>query len=123
MAALSRIRTKRYGKVVVVEFIDSAITDFQQIADISDDLSGLVENGDVYLILDFSNVKFLSSQALGMIIKLRHRVDEKGGFIILVGLRKNILKIFKLTRMDRLFPIYNTRDEALAEGYIMANKL
>jgi anti-sigma B factor antagonist len=110
----SRIIIKRIGKVAAVDFIDTAIMDMEQIMQITEELEQLVEGQDQkFLLMDFSSVKFLSSQALGAIMKLHQMITEKSGWLGICGLRKELYKIFRLTRLDRVFNFYETEQEAL----------
>jgi anti-sigma B factor antagonist len=114
MASPSRITTQKIGKVAVVGFVDGAIMDMEQIQQITDELEHLVDGlEEKFLLMDFSSVKFLSSQALGALLKLHHRLTDKDGWLGLCGLRKDLYKIFRLTRLDRLFNFYEDEAEAL----------
>ena len=114
MAITSRIITKKVGKVTVVNFIDTAIMDTQQIQHISNELENLIDKeGCRYMILDFSSVRFLSSQTLGMMLKLHTKLADRSGWLGLCGLKKELRKIFKLTRLDQIFNFYETTQEAI----------
>ncbi len=114
MAVSSRIVVEKIGKVAVVDFVDSAIMDMQQIQQITEELESMIDSQDEkYILLDFSSVKFLSSQTLGVILKIHQKLSDKGGWLGLCGLRKELYKIFRLTRLDRLFNFYDTEQEAL----------
>jgi len=104
------------GRVVVVDFIDAAIMDAVQIQQIACELYDLVERQNQrYILLDFSNVKFLSSQMLGVMISLRTKVVQRKGWLGVCGLKKDLHKIFKLTKLDKLFNFYGSEDEALRD--------
>ena len=88
--------------------------DMQQIQQIAEDLEYLVDQQDQrFLLLDFTPVKFLSSQTLGMILKIHRKLTEKGGWLGLCGLKKDLYKIFRLTRLDKILQFYSTEKEAL----------
>lgn len=115
MAVSSRIMVKKIGKVAAVDFVDGAIMDMQQIQQITEELLAMVDaQEEKFLLLDFSSVKFLSSQTLGMILKIHQKITEKNGWLGLCGLRKELYKIFRLTRLDRLFNFYPNEQEALS---------
>lgn len=123
MAVLSRTRIRKAGKVAVVGFVDAAIMDMHQIQQISEELDHVVERRDVkFLLLDFSSVKFLSSQTLGALLKLHQRLTDKGGWLGLCGLRQDLYKIFRLTRLDRLFTFYADEAEALQSVGVRAGE-
>lgn len=114
MSMTSRTMVQKINKVSVVDFIDSAIMDMQQIQQISEELENLVEHqNQKYILLDFSSVKFLSSQTLGMLIKLHGKITAKKGWLGICGLRKDLHKLFLMTRLDKLFNFYDTEQQAL----------
>lgn len=61
------------------------------------------ENSKV--ILDFSNVDYLSSAALGKIISMNKKLKEKGTSLVLRKMNENIHEIFVITRLDKFFKI------------------
>jgi len=116
MTPETRTMIQKLGKVTVVDFLDQAITDGQQIQQINDELETLItEQNEKYILLDFSAVKFLSSQTLGMILKIHSTLAKNKGWLGLCGLRKELYKVFKLTSLDKMFKFYETEQEALAE--------
>ena len=75
MAVSSRTTVTKVGTISVVNFVDAAITDMLQIQQIAQEIDLLVAKEDrKRIILDFSSVKFLSSQTLGMLLKLHRKV-------------------------------------------------
>ena len=85
------------------------------VIDASGPLYGLVdEGGHRKLLLDFAEVRFLSSAALGVLITLKRKVDAAGGQLKLCRLAPDLLELFRLTRMQELFAIHGDDREALA---------
>ena len=102
----TRITFEDIGDVTVVHFIDKKILDEQNIQMIGDDLFKLVDElGRKKLLLDFSTVEFLSSAALGKLIRLHQRLAGAGGKLILCGISKTIMEIFELTKLDKMLKI------------------
>ena len=101
--------------VNIVEFSDRKILEELSITEIGDELSKVVEGAsEPKLLLDFSNVEHLSSAALGMLIKLNKQVGEQGGQLRLSDIAPPIYEVFKITRLNKLFEIYDTAEKALA---------
>ncbi|MGL4225541.1 MAG: STAS domain-containing protein [Vibrio sp.] len=65
-----------------------------------------------HLLLDFSHVDFIDSSCLGALVSILKSLNGKGD-LVLCSLNSNILNLFKLTRMDRIFSIKDNRQEAL----------
>jgi len=57
------------------------------------------------MLLNFSEVQFLSSSFLGTLVKLLKRVREKEGELTLTNIEPRILKVFKITQLDKVFTI------------------
>lgn len=112
----SHLRIKRSDNVVVVEFVDRKILEELAIQEIGDELGKVVEaEPGVRLVLDFGNVDHLSSAALGMLITLNNKVKEQNGVLRLAKIKKQIFEVFKITRLNKVFDIYESTDEALGD--------
>ncbi len=106
--------TNRSG-VSVVEFADRKILDELCITEIRDELSELIMATEgIKLLLDFRNVEHLSSAALGVLITLNNQVTERKGKLKLSNIAPQIFKVFKITRLNILFDIYDTTEQALS---------
>ena len=100
--------------VHIVEFTDRKILEELVINEIGEELSKLVEGqAKPRLLLSFQNVDHLSSAALGMLIKLHHEVQAKDGKLRLSQIGAPIFEVFKITRLNKLFDIYDTTSQAL----------
>jgi anti-sigma B factor antagonist len=77
-------------------------------------LVSLVESGSYRLIADMENVEFLDSTGLGVLVGGLKRVRAHEGWIDLVCTQSRILRIFRITGLNRVFDIYDTVPAALA---------
>lgn len=101
--------------VRIVEFTNNKILDEGNIADIGASLNSLIdEKTQPKLLLDFSNVEHLSSAALGMLINVNNRVKQKNGQLRLANIQPQIYDVFVITKLNKLFRILPTRQEATA---------
>lgn len=66
------------------------------------------------VVLDMQNVHFLSSSALGMLITLKSSIGANGGAFVLAGLRDDLQKIFKITKLDKILKIKENVNAATA---------
>jgi anti-sigma B factor antagonist len=108
------VKVQDCGGVTVVAFRDASILDAHTIQRIASDLYDLVEKqGRRKLVLSFADVRFLSSQALGVLLALRQKAQECNATFILAALRGELRKLFKLTSLEKLFSFSETRDEAI----------
>jgi anti-anti-sigma factor len=115
MAAQKRLKVTEIGDVTVVQFVDRKILDEANIQELGQELFGLVEDqGKRNLLLNFLNVEFLSSAALGKLITLDKKVKTHAGRLKLSNIRPEIYEVFKITKLNKLFDIKEDEAEALA---------
>jgi anti-sigma B factor antagonist len=99
----------------LVEFVHNKILDEANIAEINQTLLGLVdEQPHPKLLLDFSKVDHLSSAALGVLININNKIKQKNGQLRLAGIKPNIMEVFVITKLNKLFKIFPDRVSALA---------
>jgi anti-sigma B factor antagonist len=111
-----RLRTSAQGPVIVVELADKKILDEALINQIGRQLATVVAGQDPpRIVLDFVNVGHMSSSALGMLITLHKRIREKNGHLRLCNIRPSIYDVFVITRLNEVFGICASRDEAARE--------
>ncbi|MBU0717303.1 MAG: STAS domain-containing protein [Planctomycetes bacterium] len=100
--------------VKIVEFTDRKILEELSISEIGDTLAGLINaHPGIKLLLCFKGVDHLSSAALGVLITLNKRVQEQNGVLKLSNITPQIYEVFKITRLNKLFDIRETMEDAL----------
>jgi anti-sigma B factor antagonist len=75
----------------------------------------LVGEGHYKIIVDMTKVEFLDSTGLGVLVGGLKRVRSHDGTLALVCNQERILKIFRITGLTKVFPMFDTLDEALAD--------
>ncbi|MEW4526196.1 Putative anti-sigma factor antagonist [Maioricimonas rarisocia] len=112
-----RLDIEEIGDVTVARFVDKKILDENNIQVIGNQLFGLVEeDGRKKIVLDFSNVEYLSSAALGKLITMEKKVKTAKGKLRLCSIRPDIYEVFAITKLNKLFVICDDQDQAL-EGF------
>ena len=115
MPAPARMLVHPFRDVTIVNFQDVSILDTSQIEQIGTELYDYVDNrGRKRLVLDFSNVQFLSSSALGMLITLHKKAVAAKGSLVMCGMRKELMKVFEITNLTKVFTFKTDEKEALA---------
>jgi anti-sigma B factor antagonist len=64
-------------------------------------------------VLDFRKVQFLSSSVLGRLVVLQKNVVAGGGRVVLCGIAKEILEVFRITKLDKFFTLKEDAKAAL----------
>jgi len=114
MSAVSRLRIVEVNAVTKVEFIDRNILDEANIQQIGDEISRIIEEQtQPKLLISFENVDHLSSAALGTLITVRNKVIAKDGQLRLSDIKPQIHTVFVITKLNRLFNIHDTAEEAM----------
>lgn len=65
------------------------------------------------VVIDMSNLSFVDSSGLGSLLSCLRTMHSRNGELRLYGMSKPVKALFELVRMHRIFPIYNSREEAL----------
>ncbi|MGD9580084.1 MAG: STAS domain-containing protein [Vampirovibrionia bacterium] len=65
------------------------------------------------LIIDMSNVNYISSRGLGILVDI-HKKCQKSGKLILCGLSDDVMSVFKLTVLNNFFIIVGSQEEAVS---------
>ncbi|MBI5864745.1 MAG: STAS domain-containing protein [Planctomycetes bacterium] len=103
------------GGVTTVRFRDNSILDALAIQRVGRELGDIIETQPTRKVLiDFRDVRFLSSEALRMVLGRRSRADRAGASVALCSIWAELLKIFKLTNLDQLFSIHENAEAARA---------
>jgi anti-sigma B factor antagonist len=116
MASLKPRVTVEYGeKATIITFADEKILEERDITELQESLMGVIEQSEkINLILDFANVKFLSSAVLGLLIRVSKKIYEQDGRLRLCNISPRIYEIFKITRLTKIFDILPDRASAAA---------
>lgn len=64
------------------------------------------------MILNLTNLGYISSSGLRVILAALKKVKQTGGMIVLADLQPGPAEVFKMTGFDRLFPIYDSVEKA-----------
>ena len=81
----------------------------------SEELGRTIESGSPTIVLDLSDVDFIDSTGLSVLLNGLRRVTRQRGRMVLVATNPTVLRLFEITRLDSTFDIRATRAEALAE--------
>ena len=115
MAAIKPSITVKYAEnATIIGFTDQKILEEQDIKTLTESLMSVIEQAErINLILDFGNVRFLSSAVLGLLIRVSKRIYEREGQLMLCRINPKIYEIFKITRLTKTFDIYDDVESAM----------
>jgi anti-sigma B factor antagonist len=101
--------------VHLVEFAPDTELDSSNIEQVQERLYALVEGGPPRkVLLDFLNVGYAASQALGSLVTLRLKAARTGSTVVLARIPETLMEIVRLTQIDKLYEVFPTLEAALA---------
>lgn len=76
-------------------------------------LIGLHDRGVTRMVVDLGGVDFLDSTGLGVLVGVLKRFRAHDGALLLAALHPNVHKVFEVTQLASVFPIFETADAAV----------
>ena len=114
MPGQSRLMIQRDPDVTIIEFLDRNLLDEANIQQIGDEITSIIDESPYpRLLISFENVDHMASAALGTLITINNRVRQKDGQLKLANISPQIYEVFVITKLNKLFQIYKTTDEAV----------
>lgn len=105
---------QKSGDVSIVALSPESLAQPLAVEQTARELYAVVEqNRATKVLIDFEDVDFLSSRALGMMLTLRLKAAKAGAELVLANVRTRFGEILRLTNLDKLFTIFDSRQAAL----------
>ena len=112
---VANLRSEEKGETLVVYFNDAKILDEAKIQQIGNELMEKVgEAPNAKLLLNFSNVTFMSSAMIGKVILLNKKCKGAKVNLKLCEISDNVMEVFKLMRLNKILDIQKSEEKALA---------
>ena len=109
-----RINVEYAENATIATFTAQSIHEEKDIQALQKSIIPLIEQVErINLILDFCNVRFLSSAVLGLLIRISKKIYERDGQLRLCNINPKIYEAFKITRLTKIFDIYKDTEDAL----------
>lgn len=109
------LKTEANGQRVVI-YVREERLDAHNSEELKAEMNRLFEAGSRELIVDLKEVRFIDSSGLGVLVSGFKNASTRQGSLKLSGLQTQVRSMFELTRLHRVFDIFQTIDEAL-ESY------
>jgi anti-sigma B factor antagonist len=77
-------------------------------------LDFLNQSAALNLVIDLANGDYLGTSMLGAIVKLWKRISQHGGRLALCNVSDSVNDVLRVTKLQTVWPIYNSREQALA---------
>lgn len=109
------IETKKENEVTIL--ICEGSLDVSHQVDLKEKLADVIDAGHTDVIFDFHKVSFIDSSCLGVLVSLTKKLRETKGDLKLVNLSEDVRSIFQITRLDRVFEIFDNNQNAIDSFY------
>ena len=93
----------------------NGLLDGQNANNVRREATDSITNGIKTIVVDFQDVTFINSSAIGALVATLKAVSASGGEMLFCSLSPQVSMVFELTRMDSVFKIFGDRNEALAK--------
>jgi anti-sigma B factor antagonist len=107
-----QVDVSKEGDIVVV--VVQGELDANTAPDLRAKFEELVGQGENQYVIDLAGVPVMDSSGIAALVNLFKRVRIGAGDVKLCGIREEIMGIFQLTRLDRVFDIFDNRADAVA---------
>ena len=112
---MAAITTQQAGEILVVGFTDSKILDSQRIEQVGRELQESVpQAAQKKLLLNFRGVSFMSSAMITKLVMLNKTCKAGGVALKFCEVSPNVLEVFKITKLNKLFDIQDDEAKAVA---------
>ncbi len=112
---MANLKSQTDGNILLVYFTEARILDEATIQKIDDELNALMERTEQeHILLDFRCVRFMSSAMLGKLIRFHKKCKEFKVKLKMCSIAPEILEVFKMTRLNKVFEIYDDEEKARA---------
>jgi anti-anti-sigma factor len=102
----TRIEVEYGLEFTIVTFTDENILDEEQIRKLQESFEPIIErNKDNQMVMNFANVRFMTSAMLGLLVRVHKRISERGGQLRLCNLEPSLRKVFEITQLTKVFDI------------------
>lgn len=102
------------NNVAVVSFKATSISNYEGIDAAAVRIREFVDNNKPSkVVFDFEQVKFFSSQVLGLLLEVRATLKELGGEVVISAINPQLHRVFTITNLDKIFRFFPDRQSAL----------
>lgn len=97
---------------VMVATVDAERLDAAAAAGFKGQMVDLINQGHKLLVVDLHRVRFMDSSGLSALLSSLKTVTASGGKLAVCGVGGELANLFRLTKLEKIIPIYDTADSA-----------
>jgi anti-sigma B factor antagonist len=108
-----RMRVRTQGEVTIVEV--GGEIDLHSAPQLRAELLKAAETVKPRVVIDLSEVTFIDSTGIGVLVGALKRAREKGGALNFCGIQSRVKRVFEITGLMRALPLFDSRELALKD--------
>ncbi|MBD3179815.1 MAG: anti-sigma factor antagonist [Candidatus Latescibacteria bacterium] len=108
-----KIKIKEKAGITVLK-LSGEMHGGQKNLELVDIVKDLASKDKLDIVINLSKVKWISSTGLGILVSARSSLAKEGGIVKLCEPNDRILGILQVTRLNVIFDVYDSEDEAIA---------
>lgn len=108
-----KIETRNESDVTIIKPVGRM--DFNALSEFQSILNTKIQGGAKKILLDFSQLEYLSSAGIRALMDGMKQLEPNGGKLTFCSLNSQILELFEVVQLKKVFKIYNSEFEALDE--------
>lgn len=97
-------------RIAVISLSGRIIAD--ETNELVDQLAGIIGKGSPYLVFDLEKLTYCNSSGLNFFIRCLTKTRNAGGDVILVGMHPSVKKLFELSKLDQIFTMDASVEDA-----------
>ena len=105
------IKPERKGNLLILRF--SGRLDAISTPEAEKKVLEKVDQGSIHLLFDFSNIDYISSAGMRMLLAITKKIKSSSGQLVLFGVTTNVMDVFKMSGFDHVLELIDTEEEAL----------
>lgn len=105
-----KVRIEEKNKATILHCEGSL--DANTVSEFKKETVRLLDEGSVKFIIDGSRLDFVDSMGLGSLISLLRKAKQQNGDVMVVNLTNDVKTIFEITRLNKLFRVFENIDDA-----------
>jgi len=114
MATEMAVNISEEGRIAVITFTSATIHNSDEINTASEQIKDYIDRKQPErMVFDFANIKFFSSQVLGLLLDIRAKLEEHNGRIVISSINPQLHRVFRITNLDTVFKFFPDKDSAI----------
>lgn len=97
---------------LILEICEERI-DAHNSTELKENILKVIEQGEINIVVHLGQVRFVDSSGLGALLSGFKNAAAKSGKLVLTNVQSQVLSMFELTRLNRVFEIYTDVSDVL----------